>query len=60
MVTTSNDVVANKEDYLRPEGSTYILPANSTGKWLNTSNNTVYNAGDEVTVTHGLHFIEIN
>ncbi len=60
MVTTDLDDVSNKYDYLKEESSTYILPTyNNVSGWLNTSDNKIYNPGDEIKVTHGLHFISI-
>ena len=61
MVTTSEDNVTdlNKNNYLRYEGTEYTVPKpkdkNIVG-WLNTSDNTIYQPGDNVTVYHGMHF----
>ena len=61
MVTTSEDNVTdlNKNNYLRYEGTEYTIPKpkdkNIVG-WLNTSDNTIYQPGDNVTVYHGMHF----
>ena len=61
MVTTSEDSVndLNKKDFLRKEGSSYILPKSdkrSFKGWYNTSNNLIYYPGEEITVDHGIHF----
>ena len=56
MVTTSEDIVNNKEKYLVEEGSYYILPK---GKWYSTSENKYYNTGDKVQVWTGMYFEKI-
>jgi hypothetical protein len=61
MVTTSEDNVTdlNKSNYLRYEETEYILPKSRNKNligWLNTSDNTIYQPGDNVTVYHGMHF----
>ena len=53
MVTTSDDVVKNKEKYLVKEGDYYsLLP----GKWYSTSENKVYDGNTTVQVWTGMHF----
>ena len=60
MVTTSLDNVVNKGEFLRKEGSTYILPNIEDVKgWLNTANNKIYLPGDEIIIYHGTHFIAV-
>ena len=61
MVTTSEDIVNdfNKQKYLLEEGTTYILPKSKEHDfkgWLNTSDNIIYQPGDEIKVSHGTHF----
>jgi len=64
MVTTSENNVnrQNKKKYLRKEGSMYTLP-NSKIKdfkgWYNTSDNNIYQPGDKISVSHGIHFIAL-
>lgn len=60
MVTTDKDNIVNKNDFLKQEGSSYILPVyDNISGWYNTSDNKVYNPGDTIKVVHGLHFIGI-
>ena len=61
MVTTSEDNVreTNKAMFLQKEGSTYILPESREKGfkgWYNTSDNQVYQPGDKIEVSHGIHF----
>ncbi len=60
MVTSSDDIVYNKNDYLYEEGSKYILKEPIIKEkfvyWYNTSDGKYYNINDEVTVYHGMHF----
>ena len=61
MVTTSEDNVndANKKEFLRKEGSTYMLPKSNKKSfegWYNTSDNLIYKPGDKITVDYGTHF----
>ena len=60
MVTTSLDDLTDKEKYLYKEGDTYTLPENNNENfigWLNTSDNKIYQANNNITVNHGIHFI---
>ena len=61
MVTTSDDVIDGNNMYLREEGSYYILksPLNRINfiGWYNTADGKMYNIGDKVKVTYGMHFI---
>ena len=63
MVTTSDDIFSNYEDYLYEEGSFYVLnnPKNKNNfkYWLNTSDNQIYYPGDKVRVDLGMHFIAV-
>ena len=65
MVTTSDDNVVNKSDYLYHEGDIYTLkvPKNVESKtfigWYNTIDEKIYNIGDNYKVIHGTHFIAI-
>ena len=56
MVTTSDDVVTNKEDYLVKEGDYYKLPK---GRWYSTSENKEYTGETKVQVWTGMHFEKI-
>ena len=61
MVTTSEDKVINKKDFLRKQGSYYTLPhpknkENFIG-WYNTSDGKMYNPTDKVKIVYGMHFI---
>ena len=60
MVTTSDDIVYNKNDYLYEEGSKYILKEPNIKEnfayWYNASDGKYYNINDEITVYHGMHF----
>ncbi len=61
MVTTSEDNVndSNKEMFLRKESSTYILPKSKRKDfkgWINTADNVIYQPGDKIAVSHGIHF----
>ena len=59
MVTTDNDTVFKKEDYLVKEGDIYTLPMTPNGeRWYSTSENTYYKPGDKVQVWTGMHFIK--
>lgn len=61
MVTTSDDEVINKNDYLVEEGSYYKLskPKDITNfiGWYNTADGKMYDIGDEVKIVYGMHFI---
>ncbi len=63
MVTTSDDVVINKNNYLYKESDYYILkePKNKNNfkYWYNTSDGNKYNSGDKVKVDYGMHFIAV-
>lgn len=63
MVTTSDDVVINKSDYLYKEGSKYVLkePLVKDGfaYWYNASDGKRYRALDTVVVYHGMHFVAV-
>ena len=62
-VTTSDDTVTkeNKNDYLYVKDTYYVLPEPRNSEkfvgWLNTSDNKVYQPGDNVRVIYGMHFI---
>lgn len=61
MVTTSDDVVDEKSNYLRKYKSMYVLPYpknvdNFVG-WLNTGDNKIYQPLDKVEVLYGMHFV---
>ncbi len=60
MVTTSDDIINNVNDYLYKEGSYYVLktPKNVDKfvGWYNTTNSTIYNPGDKVEIWIGTHF----
>ena len=58
MVTTSEDIVMNKKDFLYEEGSYYTLP-NIIGvkKWYSTFENKYYKPFDKVKVDFPMHFI---
>ena len=61
MVTTSEDNITkiNKHNYLKTEGSIYILPKSKNKKftgWLNTSDNKIYQPGNKVKIYHGTYF----
>ena len=56
MVTTSDDVVTNKEDYLVKEGDYYKLPK---GRWYSTSENKEYTGETKVQVWTGMYFEKI-
>ena len=64
MVTTSEDNVndLNKHIFLQKEGNIYILPNlnkyNFKG-WYNSSDNSIYQPGDSIKVSHGIHFIAV-
>ena len=60
MVTTSEDNVneKNKNSFLRKEGSIYLLPESKNKNfkgWYNTSDNSIYQPGDKITVDHGIY-----
>lgn len=61
MVTTSDDEIIKKSDYLVEEGTYYKLsePQNKINfiGWYNTADGKMYNAGDEVKIVYGMHFI---
>ena len=61
MVTTSDDNIQNKNDYLYEENSLYTLkePLNKTNfkSWYNTSDGKEYKPNDIIKVIHGMHFI---
>ncbi len=61
MVTTSDDVVKNKNNYLREQNSYYQLkePKNKRNfiGWYNTGDGKMYYPGDKVRVIYGMHFI---
>ena len=61
MVTTSDDVVVNKEDYLIKEGAYYTLkaPVNKLNfkYWYNTADGKIYQPGDQIRIIYGMHFI---
>ena len=61
MITTSEDSLENTSKYLKEEGSYYTLisPMNNNNfiGWYNTADNKMYNIGDKVKVTYGMHFI---
>lgn len=65
MVTTSDDLITeeNKSSYLREYESTYVLPEPKDSQnfigWLNTSDNKIYQPGDEIEVIYGIHFIAL-
>lgn len=63
MVTTSDDIISNKNSYLRKEGSYYILrePIRRAKfkYWYNTSDGKKYKPNSVVRVTHGMHFIAV-
>ncbi len=63
MVTTSDDIVINKNNYLHKESDYYILkePKNKINfkYWYNTSDGNKYNPGDKVKVDYGMHFIAV-
>ena len=63
MVTTSDDVVTSKENYLYEEGSIYTLkePKNKNNfkYWYNTSDGNYYYSNDTIKVNYGTHFIAI-
>lgn len=56
MVTTSEDKVKNKKDYLVKEGSYYKLPK---GKWYSTSENKIYEGNTKVQVWTGMYFEKV-
>ena len=56
MVTTSEDIVINKKDYLVKEGDYYKLPK---GSWYSTSENKIYKGVSKVQVWTGMHFEKI-
>ena len=61
MITTSDDIVVNKSDYLVQEGSYYQLSQpmkkdNFIG-WYNTADGKMYDSGDYVRVVFGMHFV---
>ena len=61
MVTTSDDVVINKEKYLIKEGSYYKLPkGNKIKYWYSTSENKKYKPGTKIRVWTGMHFEKIS
>ena len=60
MITTSEDNVTdlNKRNYLKQEGTTYILPKSNNKNfigWLNTSDNKMYYPGDSLEVYYGIY-----
>lgn len=63
MITTSDDIVIVKSNYLKEEESIYTLPnpknnINFVG-WHNTGNNKIYNPGDKIPVHYGMHFVAV-
>ncbi len=58
MVTTDQDNMLIKSNYLVKEGDYYTLSKLITGRWYSTSENTYYNPGDRVQVWTGMHFIK--
>ena len=65
MVTTSDDNVVNKKDFLLKEGDSYTLkvPKYVSGKtfkgWYCTIDEKMYQPGDTISVIHGTHFVAI-
>lgn len=61
MITTSDDVVINKSDFLVKQGSYYTLPTPLNNKeftgWYNTADGKIYQPGDKIRVVYGMHFI---
>ena len=61
MITTSDDKVINKKDYLQIEGSYYKLPYpknyNNFKGWYNTADGKLYKPNDLIKVVYGMHFI---
>ncbi len=60
MITTSEDIVSssNKATFLRKEGSVYTLPKSNKYNfkgWYNTTDNSIYQPGDKIFVSHGIH-----
>ena len=61
MVTTSDDIVINKKDFLRRQGSYYTLPnpknISNFIEWYNTGDGKMYNPKDNLRIVYGMHFI---
>ena len=61
MITTSDDKIINKKDYLQLEGSYYKLPYpknyNNFKGWYNTADGKLYKPNDSIKVVYGMHFI---
>lgn len=63
MITTSDDNIVNKKDYLMKEGSYYTLkePIDEFKfkYWYNTADGIKYLPGDKIEVIYGMHFIAV-
>ncbi len=63
MVTTSDDIVTNKNSYLKKENEEYLLkePVNKLNfkYWYNTADGKKYKPNDKVKVIHGMHFVAV-
>lgn len=63
MITTSDDNIVNKKDYLMKEGSYYTLkePIDEFKfkYWYNTADGIKYLPGDQIEVIYGMHFIAV-
>ena len=63
MITTSDDSINNKNNYLRKEDSYYTLksPINKLNfkYWYNTADGKKYMPNDIVKVSTGMHFIAV-
>ena len=57
MFTTSEDNLANKNQYLVKEGNTKTVPA---GTWFNTSDGQTYHGGDRIQIWTSVHLIKLH